>query len=175
VLERLLRVFDREQREWERYEEQCAAVVELRQRGADAPDPVPPSPESSVFALLRMYTVAMSADRRSETARACSARRRPMPGPSATIVEVVMWITAEAMAGGLGCDFETAHQLWFVLAELLLRDADIGAIVARVHPERVQRDGEVDAIDLHRMNIDLARKERARVNNKRQAFGYSTE
>jgi hypothetical protein len=60
-----------------------------------------------------------------------------------------------------------------IFAELLLRDSDIGAIIARVHPERVDmRSPRLTADEIRALNSDLARQERERVNRKRKAFGY---
>jgi hypothetical protein len=172
ALERLLRTFDAEQAEWESYEVQCAAAVEARSRGLNVDDPMPPSPECSVFSCLRSCAV-MSTVRRAEIVRELGARRRAMPGETSSIADLVMWIVGEALARGAGCDFDTGYQAWFVFADLLLRDADIGAIIARVHPERLERLTSASDEDQKIQNAALARQERKRVNVKQKAFGYT--
>jgi hypothetical protein len=174
ALEGILRVFDVEQLEWDTYVKLCMAAVEARERGlADVPDPVEPSPESSVYSLLRTCAV-MSTERRTEIVRELGQRRRPMPGKTASIADIVRWLVGEALAAGIGCDFDTAYQAWFVFADLVLRDADIGAIIARVHPERVgYRSPRLSDDAVKALNAALARQERKRVNAKRSTFGYS--
>lgn len=177
ALEILLRRFEAEQLEWDAYEERCVKAVQARAAGLDVEDPVPPSPESSVFACLRLYGAALSGARRAELVAELEARqRRPMPKPVPTfegLSDFLAWIVGEAMARGFACDFDSAYQAWFVFADLLLRDADIGAIVARVHPERLGRPASSSPVDQKIQNAALARQERKRVNAKRLAFGYS--
>jgi hypothetical protein len=94
-------------------------------------------------------------------------------------LDIIRWLMGEALASGVACDFATPYQAWMVFAELLLRDSDIGAIIARVHPERMGRKQRVKdetkearRIRVQEQNADLARNERKRVNAKRRAFGY---
>jgi hypothetical protein len=172
ALEGILRVFNAEQLKWDAYVKLCMAAVEARERGLpDVPDPVEPSPESSVYSLLRTCAV-MSTERRAEIVRELGQQRRPMPGKTASIADIVWWLVGEALAAGIGCDFDTAYQAWFVFADLVLRDADIGAIIARVHPERLERRASSTERDQKIQNAALARQERKRVNAKRFAFGY---
>jgi hypothetical protein len=174
ALERWFHVMDAEQLAWDDYEERCKAAVKARELGAEVPDQAPPSPESSVFACLRMCA-PISADRRAEIVRESGTRRRPMPGPTASMPDMIMWIIGEARVGGIACDFDTAYQAWFVFADLLLRDVDIGAIIARVHPKSVEyRSPRLSDAKLDDLNARLASAERKRVNKKRNAFGYRT-
>jgi hypothetical protein len=187
ALERFLRVLDAEQLEWEAHEKRRRAAAEARARGLDVNMPMPPAPESSVLACIRL-TDEMSHEERADAIRQCRARRRRRPPRPVVLVdhhgrarllpieitEVVKWIVGEALARGIACDFDTAYQAWFVFADLLLRDADIGAIVARVHPRSVEgRSPRLTDAEVRQFNADLARQERKRVRAKQKAFGYS--
>lgn len=113
--------------------------------------------------------------------------RRPRPVPVRLVdhhgksfwlgrLDLMLWLLGEALARGLACDFETPEQLWFIYADLLLRDDDIGAIIHRVHPERSNRPSPKkmaeSCVDVRKLNADLARKERKRVAKKLTSFGY---
>jgi hypothetical protein len=148
--------------------------------------PMLPAPEDSLIACLRL-TDEMSPEERLDAIRACMARRRPPPRAVVLVDhhgrvqplpirtdEVVKWIVGEALARGIACDFDTAYQVWFVIADLLLRDADIGAIVARVRPRSAEgRSPRLTEAEIRQCNADLARQERKRVKAKQKAFGYS--
>jgi hypothetical protein len=159
---------DAEQLAWDAYEQRCKAAVEARSRGVEVEDPAPPSPESSVLACLRMCA-PISADRRAETVREYGTRRRPMPGPTASMPDIVAWIIGEAIAAGIACDFDTAYQAWFVIAEMLLRDSDVAAIVSKVRKNEQWRD---EFSDKRATDRAVVRELRNRVNFKREAFGY---
>ena len=175
ALESWLRRCDAEQLEWDTYEARCKTAVDARARGVEVVDPVPPSKTESVFACIRMCGPIL-ATRRAETVRECVAARRPLTvtaSGAASRDDIVWWIVGEALAHGIGSDFGTAYQVWFVVAEMLLRDSDIGAIIARVHPERLGRRASSAKIDQQIQNAALARQERNRVNARRLASGYA--
>lgn len=164
VLEGVLRDLERAVGRWEEYER-------LARAGGD-----PPEPELSMPLLLwllqREPAYTPSADR-LKLAAALQDRRHPLPDKF-TIEEFVAVLGGEALAAGIACDFDTPYQAWFVYADLLLRDADIGAIIARVHPEKVAlRSPRLTEAELRQHNADLARQERKRVKTKQKAFGYS--
>ncbi|MDQ3366641.1 MAG: hypothetical protein M3680_14550 [Myxococcota bacterium] len=156
---------------------------------ADAGLQPPPAPPLSLWMLLRVAAQTPSHER-AELVAVLSNRRRPMPAPvvmrdhhgrerglsqTVTMIDVVTWLTGEALARGIACDYATPYQAWMVLAELVLRDHDIGEISARVHPERLGRLTTTHEVDKKKQNADLAGDARKRMNSKRSAFGYRTD
>jgi hypothetical protein len=184
ALEGVLRELEREAAELEDYERRHRAAHLRAAQGEEFEAPEPPP--LSLWLLLR-ETACVPADRRAELVTTLQNRRRPITpvilrdhhgrvrGLPRTITtpDVVWWLIGEALAHGIACDYATPYQAWMVLAELLLRDSDIGEIIARVHPERVEyRSPRLSDGEVKMLNADLARKERKRVNTLRSAFGY---
>lgn len=184
-MERILRRLDVEEAMWRDHEHKIKATRRARAEGLDVPDPAAPHP--TLFGALRHDVARLSAAdaERQKFVEECQARRLPRPAPVNLIDHhgrvralprtlplrmILEWLGSEMVACGAACDFDTAYQAWLAQAELVLRDADIGAIIARVHPERQRRTGDGDDVD--ELNRDLARRERNRVNAKRIAFGY---
>jgi hypothetical protein len=181
-LERLLGELDREGAAWANYERRCKAAEKV---GLDVAALEPPP--LSLWLLLGV-TEHMPADERATLIATLRDRRRPVPTPvmlrdhhgrerglqlTITTPDVMLWLTGEALAHGIACDYATPYQAWTALAELVLRDSDIGEIIARVHPERVEgRSPRLSEDEVKAFNADLARKERKRMNVKRSAFGY---
>jgi hypothetical protein len=181
--ERLLVLLENEQTTWDEHERRCAAARVARASGLAVADPAAPR-------LTFRYARALSALPESERAKIVAAKDthlHPMPvavsmrdhrgrvrslSKSVTGEQIGLWIMGEAVQRGMACDFETAYELWFVFADLLLQEADIGAVVAKLHPERLGRLQRLDTDEERQLNIDLARKERKRVKTKLRAFGY---
>jgi hypothetical protein len=154
---------------------------------ADAGLEPPPPPPISLWMLLRVAARTPSGQR-AELVASLTNRRHPMPAPivmrdhhgrehelpqTVSLPDVVRWLVGEALAHGIACDYATPYQTWWVFAELLLRDCDIGEIIAVVYPDRVgTRDPDLCAEAVKALNIDLARKERKRADAKRKTFGY---
>ncbi|MCX5744058.1 MAG: hypothetical protein NT062_16335 [Proteobacteria bacterium] len=166
-----MKQFDAQELTWSAYERQLTAAARARAEGLDVQDPIAPD---SMFQALRALAT-MPAELRAGVIAQATVHRQPMPvGDSVPMRNELVWIAGEAMARGLACDFATAYQAWFVFADLLLRDDDIGAIIARVHPERVEtRSPRLDDVELRALDADLARQERKRVNRKQKSFGYA--
>jgi hypothetical protein len=183
-LERLLVQLDREQAEWTKFEGRSKAAAAARAQELVVVDPVPPR---SMFRWLRGLATLPEAGREAIVENS-PTHRVPMPTAvilcdhhgrvralqsTITKMDIMNWLVGQAVHRGLVCDFANAYQAWFVFADLLLRDADIGAIIAEIHPERCSpRSPRMSAEELRELNADLARKERKRVNAKRSAFGY---
>ncbi|MFN0251711.1 MAG: hypothetical protein ACKV2T_32845 [Kofleriaceae bacterium] len=65
--------------------------------------------------------------------------------------------------------------MWFVIAELLLRDEDIGAIVSRVHAALIAwRSPRLTDAEVAQLDARLASAHRKRVNVLRLKSGYIT-
>lgn len=178
MLAGLLHDLERDVARWEVYKRRCRAAQAARDDGLQVEDPS--EPEVSLvlllWLLLRAPAYAPAVDR-PELVAALQNRRHPLPD-TFTVEEFVTVLTGEALAHGIACDYDTPYQVWMVLAELLLRDVDIGEIIARVHPDRCDprspRPSTEELRERREPNIDRARKERKRVNRKREAFGYRT-
>lgn len=87
--------------------------------------------------------------------------------------QLTEWLLSHLIHRGMFSGFETAYQNWMVLASLLLRDEDIGAIIARIHPERCEgRSPRLSADEVRKLNADLARQERKAVREQQRKFGF---
>jgi hypothetical protein len=183
MLAGLLPDLERAAERWEVFERRWRAAQAVRDDGLHVEDP--PEPEWSIallfWVLLHAPAYAPAVDRRDLVA-ALQNRRHPLPDTCTedtfTVEEFLPVLVGEALAAGIACDYDTPEQAWTVLAELLLRDVDIGEIIARVHPDRCDprspRPSTEELRERREPNIDRARKERKRVNRKREAFGYRT-
>lgn len=133
-LKRLLGEFDREGAAWADYVRRCKAAEKV---GLDVEALEPPP--LSLWLLLGV-TEHMPADERATLIATLRERRRPVPTPvmlrdhhgrerglplTITTPDVMLWLTGEALAHGIACDYATPYQAWTALAELVLRDSDI--------------------------------------------------
>lgn len=168
-LELLLAEFKRQGAELASYERHWKAYQRDRDAGLRVEEPDPP--ESCWLWLLIRATAFVPAGERAELVEMMRNRRRPAPWSSRTRTitthDVMEWLRGEALAHGIASGLATPVQAWFVIAELLLCDDDIGTIAARVA-------GAADDDEIDDLNARLASAERNRVNKKRKAFGYRT-
>lgn len=183
ALERVLRQLEADAAAWDVFVQRVKAADE---NGLQPPE----GPEVTLWQLLCFLALATenaTSEERARLAGVLQARRHPLPAPIVlrdhhgrerglplTIEpeDILRWLVGEALAAGIGCDYATPQQAWTVLAELVLRDDDIGEIIARVHPERLRRKTTTSEIDNRKQNADLAGDARKRVNAKRSAWGY---
>ncbi len=169
-LDRLLRACDAEQLEWDEYERKEKAATKARATGLTVELVERPV---SLFASVKATTSISAADRPGVVAVMSRMRQRMPTGESQ--LEITLWLLAAVLARGLVCDYRSAYQVWTVYAELLLRDADIGAIIRGAHPERfTDRPARLDEATERAFNARLASAERKRMNAQRSAFGYAT-
>lgn len=175
ALEGVLVELVRDAAEWADYERRCKAAQRARLE--------PPAPPP--LSLWRLLRAPEYAGARATQVAALRDRRRPVPTPvvlrdhhgreyglprTITTLDVVSWLTGEALAHGIGCDYASPYQAWTVIAELVLRYSDIGEIISRVKDGAGGTGDEVKAL-----NADLAQKACNRANVKRSAFGYSAD
>jgi hypothetical protein len=83
------------------------------------------------------------------------------------------FVLCEAIRRGMITPFATAYQLWIVFARMLLRDDDIGLLLRELHRDLLGRSTRADSSTQRTQDMDLARKQAARVATAIKAFRRS--
>lgn len=166
VLTRLLERCDAEDAEQDAYEKKCRAAD---RHGLSQP----PMPATMIAVLRRMSGLPQC---KKDKIVADSRRRNTLVvGERMSDADVVLMLGSAALERGACCDFRTAYQLWLIFAEMLLRDADIGALIARVHPDATAaRPRDLNAAGIRKQNQLLVEQLRKRARARIADFGYIT-